>query len=426
MRQKRKHPAATSAALSLLTYLLTMSIGVCTPQSAAAQDFKYKVLHKFKLGIDASGVAAGVVMDAEGNLYGTTSGGGHNGTGDVYMLSPKGKQTVLHSFKDGTDGYYPLGLLRDAAGNLYGTTYGGGTDGYGTIFRLGTNRKETLLYSFTGKADGAYPQGQLIEDAQGNLYGTTAIACLLWNLDCIFGGYSGGARGGTVFELSNTGLFQVLYTFTGGADGDSPFGVIRDASGNLYGTTSYGGAYGYGTVFKLSASGQETVLYSFTGGTDGANPFAPLVMDSGGNLYGTTFTGGITTGACHFLDQTSCGTVFKLSKGGAESVLYAFTGEADGSLPSAPLIEDSEGNLYGTTVFGGKYGLGAVFKVAAAGGESVLYSFQGAPDGAMPVAGLTQDAAGNLYGTTLSGGFLYQCGGGDAGGCGVAFKLTPQ
>jgi uncharacterized repeat protein (TIGR03803 family) len=424
--QKSSRAGVILAALFVLTCLLTIWPTICAAQPATKQGFKYKVLHKFKLGLDASGVAAGVILDAEGNLYGTTSGGGNYAAGDVYKLSPARKQTVLYSFTGEADGFYPLGLIFDVVGNLYGTTYGGGADSYGTIFKLDTTGKETVLYSFTGTSDGAYPQSPLIQDAQGNFYGTTSVACLLWNLDCFFGGYSGGARGGTVFELSKSGVFKVLYTFTGGADGDSPWGVIRDANGNFYGATSYGGAHGFGTVFKLTSSGDETVLYNFTGGSDGGNPFAPLIEDAGGNFYGTTFTGGITTGACHFLDQTSCGTVFKLSSSGAESVLYAFTGESDGALPSASLIEDSAGNLYGTTVFGGKYGGGTVFKVGATGGETVLYNFRALGDGAMPVAGLTSDADGNLYGTTWSGGIVYECGGGNAGGCGVAFKMTPK
>lgn len=421
--QRRPYSAT---GLPALACLLTICLTIFVAHPASAQKFKYKVLHKFKLGLDASGVAAGVVLDAEGNLYGTTSGGGRYGGGDVYKLSPSGKQTVLYSFTGESDGYYPLGLVFDSTGNLYGTTYGGGADGYGTIFKLDPTGKETVLYSFIGGSDGAFPQGPLIQDPQGNFYGTTSVACLLWSLDCIFGGYGGGARAGTVYELNNKGVFSVLYTFTGGSDGDSPWGVIRDSSGNFYGATSYGGAYGFGTVFKLNQSGQETVLYNFTGGSDGANPFAPLIMDAGGNLYGTTFTGGITTGACHFLNQTSCGTVFKLSDAGIESVLYAFTGESDGALPSASLIQDAAGNLYGTAVFGGKFGMGAVFRVSATGGETVLYNFRAAGDGGMPVAGLTPDSAGNLYGTTYIGGVVADCGGGDAGGCGVTFKMAPK
>jgi uncharacterized repeat protein (TIGR03803 family) len=219
---------------------------------------------------------------------------------------------------------------------------------------------------------------------------------------------SGGASGaGVVFKLNKTGE-TVLYSFTGGADGWSPVaGLIRDSAGNLYGTTFGGGARfgesGSGVVFKLDTTGTETVLYSFTGGADGGSPAAGLIRDSAGNLYGTTELGGVS----------GAGVVFKLDTTGTETVLHSFTGPG-GENPYAGLIADSAGNLYGTTYGGGASGSGVVFKLDTTGTETVLYSFTGGADGGSPVAGLIRDSAGNLYGTTYEGGTS------DAG---VVFKL---
>src|SRR5271157_2663432 len=309
---------------------------------------------------------------------------------------------VLYTFTGSPDGAVSDGgLVRDAQGNLYGTTYYGGNsactgpfgNGCGTVFKVDTTGKETVLYSFTGGADGAIPYAGLLRDAQGQLYGTTSqggdLACNAPN-GC-----------GTVFTVDTTGKETVLYSFTGGADGASPTaGLLPDAQGNLYGTTSQGGdpacTNGCGTVFKVDMTGKETVLYSFTGtGGDGAYPYAGLVQDAQGNLYGTTSQGGDP--AC----TNGCGTVFTVNTTSKETVLYSFTGTGgDGVQPSAGLVLDTLGNLYGTTVQGGASGYGTVFKVDTTGKETVLYSFTGTGgDGAYPYAGLVQDAQGNLYGT---------------------------
>jgi uncharacterized repeat protein (TIGR03803 family) len=215
-----------------------------------------------------------------------------------------------------------------------------------------------------------------------------------------------------VFRLEGLGNETVLYSFTGGADGGGPNGVVLDSAGNFYGTTFGGGSAGAGVVFKLDTKGNETVLYSFTGGADGGNPLAGVVLDSAGNLYGTTYGGG----------SASAGVVFKLDTKGNETVLYSFTGGADGGYPFAGVVLDSAGNLYGTTSGGGSAGAGVVFKLDTKGNETVLYSFTGGADGGSPFAGVVLDSAGNLYGTTNSGGnttatkCLYF-------GCGVVFKV---
>jgi uncharacterized repeat protein (TIGR03803 family) len=370
------------------------------------------VLHSFT-GSDGSEPAATLIFDSAGNLYGTTMGGGATGNGTVFELTPSGGawvETVLHSFT-GSDGSEPAAsLIFDSAGNLYGTTDYGGAFGHGTAFELSLSGKawaETVLHSFSGgdDSDGSDPVASLIFDSAGNLYGTTQ---------------SGGLSCGAVFELTpSAGAWTetVLYRFDCG-DGASPFGnVIFDSAGNLYGTTRYGGGnvcnygYGCGTAFKLTHAGgvwTETVLHSFNG-SDGDTPEAGLVFDKAGNLYGTT-TGEGTNGY---------GNVFQLRpSGGAwtETVLYSFTGGADGGTPRAGLFFDSTGNLYGTAEMGGTAGDGVVFEIAGYSliSESVLYSFKGGSDGSNPSVGLIQDAAGNLYGTASGGGKGY----------GTVFKLS--
>ncbi len=333
----------------------------------------HTVLHSFN-GTPDGAVPFGLIMDAAGNLYGTATQGGlyTYGYGTVYELRQQGvglwTYRVLHSFTgSSTDGASPSGLILDAAGNLYGTTYGGGDlaecpdggGGCGTVFELshkvGGGWTEKVLHSFS-RAYGS--PGGLIFDAAGNLYGTTP---------------EGGAYGyGTVFELSpeadGSWTEKVLYSFPGGADGISPGGLIFDAAGNLYGTSGgsdYGVPDGYGTVFELSpeadGSWTEKVLYTFRPGTDGIIP-GGLIFDTRGNLYGTTYQGGLygtTSAACAFW---GCGVVFELSPnaGGSwtYSVLHRFDPNChnDGAAPSSGLIMDAAANLYGTTCCFGAYG----------------------------------------------------------------------
>jgi uncharacterized repeat protein (TIGR03803 family) len=214
--------------------------------------------------------------------------------------------------------------------------------------------------------------------------------------------------------------YQVLYVFRGGADGDVPGALVLDEAGNLYGTTSGGGAFGHGTVFKLDTTGTHTVHYSFKGGSDGdtPNPNA-LARDGAGNLYGTTVQGG-RGGNCS-IGLNGCGVIFKVTKTGRESVMYRFSGGADGATPlNAGLVQDAAGNLYGTTGYGGTSFAGNVFQLDTSDKESVLHSFTGGSDGDLPMASLVLDAAGNLYGTTDAGGS--SCGGGI--GCGIVFRVN--
>ncbi len=326
-------------------FVLVLATGAAT--RAQAQTFT--VLHSFTGPPDGAFPSAELLMDAAGNRYSTTSDGGIFGFGTVFKLDPSGNETVPYSFKGGSDGAFPsAGLVMDAAGNLYGTTGFGGAPNAGTVFKLDPSGNKTVLYSFKGGSDGNVPVAGLIMDAAGNVYGTTQD-----------GGSGGGCSFGcgTLFKLDPAGNETVLHSFTGSpGDGGRPVaGLIMDTAGNLYGTTAEGGSgtctvingvpvSGCGTVFKLDPAANETVLHSFTGGSDGTQPLAALIFDQAGNLYGTTELGG----------SFGSGTVFKLDPSGNETVLHAFTGGNDGAAPLfAGLIMDIAGNLYGTTQNGG-------------------------------------------------------------------------
>jgi len=234
----------------------------------------------------------------------------------------------------------------------------------------------SVLYTFTGGTDGsniqgAFPAAGLILDRAGNLYGTTFNG---GDLSC---SYFDSPGCGVVYEVDQTGTETVLYTFTGAVDGGPPYaGVVRDPAGNLYGTTPGGGSFGFGTVFKLTPAGKESVLYSFSGFTDGNFPAAGVVRDAAGNLYGTTGFGGDL--AC----PGGCGVVFKVDPTGKETVLHAFAGPpTDGYEPYGNLLRDQAGNLYGTTPQGGTSGKGVVFKLDPSGKKAILYNFTGGADG---------------------------------------------
>jgi len=359
-----------------------------------------------------------LTYDGTGNLYGVSEGGIVSDFGMVFQLSSSSGFRVVYKFRGGKpDGHNPVGkLVMDKSGNLYGATSAGGQYGMGAVYELtpaGNGQwTETVLFSFGGGVltDALNPSGGLIFDAAGNLYGVTS---------------SGGTyyRGGTVYELSHLpggGWSEtVLYSF--GVNSYSPIGsLVFDDLGNLYGCTGGGGIYHYGTVFELapSSSGDwsESLLHSFGGSsTDGISPTAGVVFDSEGNLYGTTLGS---------LGPVCCGIVFELSKPSlsrnawTETILYNFGNPGDGSEPEAAVSFDSNGNLYGSTEFGGAFGQGTVFRLTPQPDGRWLegiYSFTGGTDGGQPTSGVVFDTAGHLYGTTLSGGLGY----------GVVFEAFP-
>jgi len=353
------------------------------------------------------------VLDENGNLYGTTATGGTYGYGTVFEMTPSGTETVLYSFADGwTDGSEPwAGLVRDNEGNLFGMTCCGGSFGLGTVFKVTPSGVETILHTFGASGDGAEPYNSgLIQDAAGNLYGTTQY---------------GGAHPccGTVFKVTPTGTEIILHSFSNaGRDGYSPSGsLVMDKHGNLYGTTFGGGDHRYGTVFKLTPSGTEKILYSFSHKEWALWwPVGPLVLDAEGNLYGVTAGGG--NGSCK---KFGCGTVFKLTPSGTRTILHRFSNNGtDGWFPWSGLVWDAKGNLYGTTKRGGSQDSGTVFELTPqkhGWTETILWSFNDydpyGKDGAGPLGGLVLDKNGNLYGTTSGGGpYPY---------FGTLFRVTP-
>jgi uncharacterized repeat protein (TIGR03803 family) len=411
---------ALFALLSLLPVLLLSAV---TPTAWAATQ---KTLHSFAGGSDGAYPGGTLLLDSHGNLFGVTNSGGNDecdsslsaGCGTVFELLPNGDSTwsesVLHVFSQSTDGGQPLASpVMDATGNIYGSTQYYGPNAEGVLWQLtpssGGPWNENIIHTYHGVNDGYWCAG-LGFDPHGRLFGTT------------FGG--GASNDGTVFELiaQSAGSWsdRVLHNFAGGAnDGNAPDNAPTfDAHGNIYSTTYEGGPHLSGTVFEMkhtSSGWTEKPIYffqglAFGGGADGANPVAGVVFDPAGNLYGTTDYGG----------EKSVGTVYELSPNGSggwtEKVLYTFTDGADGGHPGG-LIIDAAGNLYGVT--SGHDTFGSVFELSPNGGSwtfTVLYDFQGGADGGSPSGSLVRDADGNLYGTASYGG---------ANGQGTVFEITP-
>jgi uncharacterized repeat protein (TIGR03803 family) len=396
-----------------------------------------------KHGADRGKYPRAPLINVNGTLYGTTANGGafrsrktcRGGCGTVFSITTSGVVKVLHSFGNAQDGQYPdhAGLV-DVGGTLYGTTSAGGALGGGTVFSITTDGVENVLHSFGGKGDGADPSAGTLVELGGKLYGTT---------------WSGGAYGnssssfnpacphlneppgcGTVFSITTSGTEAVLHSFGNGDDGQHPGAGLVHMHGTLYGTTFFGGidphrrcynsaeGIGCGTVFSITPSGTEKVLHNFGKGYDGKYPQARLLPVKGA-LYGTTSYGG---------SRLSSGTVFVITTGGVEKILYRFApkgGSSDASSPEAGLI-DVKGTLYGTTWGGGGCQEGTVYSVTTAGTENVLHAFcNGVDDGSTPWAGLV-NVHGLLYGTTwLGGGHPIHCGHhGHPTGCGTVYSIT--
>ena len=396
---------------------LTLAAGVALSSAPARAAKPFSVLHSFD-GTGGLAPQSPLVVDAAGNLFGTVPFGG-TGSGAVFELVRNNLAytfRLIYSFTGKADGRGPVGgLVADSSGNLFGAAAGGGDSGAGTIFELvpgGSSFTFERLYSFTEASDGRGPLAGLAIDGAGDLYGVASR-----------GGPSGT---GTAFALRHGDqgyTFQLLHAFSALSSGVNDDGAIPegtplvDAHGNVFGTAAAGGASGFGTVFELVKTGSSysfVLLHAFLGGADSSLPVAGLVEDGGGNLYGTTSGN----------PNAAEGIVFELERGLTSSftfrTLYAFLDGNDGAVPTAPLIVDALGNLFGTATQGGPNDSGTIFELARAETGFVyrtLYAFQGDfLDGDQPAGGVTFGPAGKLYGTTLAGGVF---------AFGTVFALAP-
>jgi uncharacterized repeat protein (TIGR03803 family) len=369
-----------------------------------AQAQTFNVVYNFTGGSDGGNPLDGLTSDGAGNLYGTTYAGGPSSNGTVFKLSGS-TETVVHSFAGGTDGANPEGgLIRDAGGYFFGTTTAGGASGAGTVFAVSAAGKEVVLYSFAGGKDGSNPQAGLAMDASGNLYGTTS---------------AGGANSnGTVFKLTHPTkgskwIETILYSFGTGSDGAVPLAAVKfDKAGNLYGTASAGGSYGYGTIFQLTLAGTtwtENILHDFQDADDGAVPYGGLIADKSGNFYGSATEGGTGGG----------GTIYELTPESGSwifTVLYSNPGwGVSGSYRNLAL--DASGNLYGTTHCDGADSAGTVYKLSLENGSwtyTSLYVFTGGTDGQYSYSNPVVEGD-HIFGTTRQGG---------ADGGGVVWEIT--
>jgi len=396
-----------TATLLALTLLLT---------AATAQTFKIFYTFDFTDGNAPNG---GLILDSAGNFYGTTQFGGSSNRGLVFKLDATGHQTILYTFKGTSDGGTPIGrLLRDSVGNLYGITSLGGdpTCACGTVFKLTTSGTLKVLHAFKGGKDGAQNQGQAelgLVMVNGDLFGSAS-----------FGGVSGcdGSLGcGVIFKVTQAGKETVLYRFTGQSDGAFPQDLTADPAGNIYGAT--GGSYmqgNGGTLFKIDTTGKLTTLYTFPEGADGTSPRWHLLWNTSGVFHGVTQFGGDTTTCA--IASAGCGVVFSVDASAKERVLHTFGKQASGGEEPSGGLLNVAGNFYGVTVYGGNinsnctFGCGVIYRVNNSGKYSVLYRFTGGADGGLPSGSLTRDANGNLYGATDTGG---------NGNNGVIYKITP-
>ena len=393
---------------------------VCVATAIASPAQILTTLHSFKGAPQGDYPNSALVRASNGNFYGTTLFGGNSDEGTIFEMTPSGETITLYSFcsqPNCSDGVEPLAVVQASDGNFYGTTFYGGTSDDGTVFQMTPSGALTTLHSFAGySSDGSHPFAGLVQASDSNLYGTTWDGGSNNNNDvCV--GITGGC--GTIFKITSSGALTTLYNFCSQpncGDGANPFvGLVQASDGSFYGTTGHGGANGVGTVFKMTPSGALTTLYSFCSQLNCSDgDFGnELVQGSDGNFYGTTTAGGDSNNC-----SDGCGTVFKITPSGALTTLHRFDG-SDGAVPTAALVLARDGNFYGTTTDGGAYcppdnGCGTVFKITPGGALTTLYSFTAGSDGYLP-NGLVQSSDGNFYGTTAFGG---------AYGPGTAFRFV--
>jgi len=342
-----------------------------------------------------------LIQAMDGNLYGTASAGGANGSGTLFKISLGGSFQLVYAFSaldnsgDNSDGYEPeSALIQGADTNLYGTTYGGGSNGFGTVFAYNISQSQvTPLYSFQNGNDGANPLAALVQGRDGDFYGTASEG--------------GSETNGTIFKITSKGAFTPLHSFSDGIDGANPAApLVQGTNGDFYGVSA-NSLTGFGVVFEAKTNGAVMTLHKFLGKSDGATPAAGLVLTSDGNFFGTTSSGG----------SNNAGTVFSITSAGAFTPVMSFLGGFDGNGPQTPLVQGTNGSFYGTAYQGGSAGYGTVFELTTNGVFNPIYSFTNGQDGSFPAAGLTLGTDGNLYGESFTGG---------ANDSGVLFEMTPQ
>ncbi len=418
----------TTLKAAIIGFLLSLAAATASPGQT------YTTLFSFG-GTNGANPFAGLVQGFDGDFYGMTPTGGSTsgssacpfGCGTVFKLTPAGAVTTLYNFCSQTncpDGELPYGgLMLATNGNLYGTTAGGGANGYGTVFEITPKGKLTTLHSFCSEpscADGSGSIAGLVQGTSGNFYGTAV---------------HGGANNtcsqgcGTIFKMTPGGKLTTLYSFCSQAkcaDGQYPqSNLVQGSNGSFYGTTGAGGSsictYGCGTAFEITPAGKLTTLYTFCSQSpcaDGQFPVGALVQSNDGTFYGVTSYGG----------AHNSGSIFGMSPSGTLTTLYSFCLEnfcADGGYPYAGLVQATDGNLYGVTGGGGAFGHGSIFEMSSSGALTPLYGFclqSGCADGAYPWTALTQGTDGKFYGTTYGGGIdnSTDC----PSGCGTMFSLS--
>jgi uncharacterized repeat protein (TIGR03803 family) len=406
---------------------------------AVAQTVTESVLYNFcsQSGCtDGSSPISGLIQALDGNFYGTTLSGAE-GPGTMFRLTPSGQLTTLHEFSGGADGGFLFATVTQGSdGNLYGVTTNGGnlancpSQGCGTVFKITPSGNLTTLYTFCSAGslnscpDGNRPEGELIEGADGNLYGTTTQGGN--QDDCLYSSQPLGC--GTIFKVTLDGNLTTLYTFTGASDGGGPQSMLQGSDGNFYGIAYASGVAGI--IYRLTPSGAYSLVFTFPdSGIDGEGPYPGLFEYKDGSFYGATYEEGDSS-YCASSTPPGCGTLFKVTSSGAFTLLYSFTDASDGAYPYSGLFLGSDGNFYGAAQRGGNTsvcttngppGCGDVFQLSPDRDITDLYSFQGTPDGQEPTAGIIQGSDGSFYGTTYYGGT-------SADDAGTVFKvsLTPS
>lgn len=441
-KQHFTHTSATCFIVLLSSLLMTLLA------AHPAQAQTYTVLHAFAAGTDGADPNP-IIRDSQGNIYGTTKFGGivdcgADTCGTVFKIDTAGNYGVLYRFTGGNNGYGPFaGLALDSQGNLYGTTQGNGfVGGAAVVFKVDPHGNETTLFVGGNSAQACCFDSPVTLDAEGNIYGMSPYG---GEPDCGF--VQNHDSCGTLFKLSPTGEFTLLHVFSG-KDGIQPEGgVVLDGKGNLYGVASYGGNLscnypgsgqpseaGCGTIFKLDSKGKFTILHAFTGPGDGSEPLG-LTIDSAGNLYGIAGSGGDTIPKSNW--EYGLGTVFKVDTAGVFSVLYTFLpctdppctlGQVRNSVYAHHLVRDSRGNLYGIEEINNcAFGGGCLFRIDTKGNIADLYDFteDQSGDPFLPQMGLILGSDDDVYGSTPIGGSS-QPGCDDEGfqGCGSVFHIT--